>query len=217
MQDSENTVSQKNPKSNIEFLTFDDQQKLCYSGYCKLKINAIGKYLTVEPINKDFKPLSAFFKWKFVQRKNILYIFSENKIEDLILVFKTEKICKKVLLCIEKYSDNASNDEKLDQIHFCVPFVQQLKNHDILRIARNFIRLFSDKEKKKFAQVLKENELYETVFPLLPLYGNKNDNTEKLKDSLKRKRREFREDDDSDYSSPEDAENVRQQKSQKPK
>ena len=86
-----------------QLLIPDDQQRLCFAGNCKLSINTLSKYLTVDPIDEGklelittnyhflnplfaaFKPVGASFDSNYVQNKVSSNLHQHSKDVNIII------------------------------------------------------------------------------------------------------------------------------------
>uniref|UniRef100_A0A914YVU5 Uncharacterized protein n=1 Tax=Panagrolaimus superbus TaxID=310955 RepID=A0A914YVU5_9BILA len=174
--DQSSPISQEKIR-RIELLTFDKEQKVYYAGYCNIFINNALKVILVQPENegKNFKPISASFSWTFIQVKQLLWVLSDGVIDNFALVFENETDCKNIMEIIhnseipnESSSNIISESQKELYEEKCIlALLDQFYNPNIAAIVYHLIKYFNENEKQKLINLLKSENLYETLYGLI--------------------------------------------------
>uniref|UniRef100_A0A914Y5F0 Uncharacterized protein n=1 Tax=Panagrolaimus superbus TaxID=310955 RepID=A0A914Y5F0_9BILA len=165
MMTSISEIQSQTKPSGVYLLTFDDNKNISFFGKCKLRINLLSKYLTVEPIDESIKMISVSFDQLMIKQKNILSICST--VSDCALFFKDKLICKKVFNAIQrektqicKFLENEMTDIFYQQ--FFIPIIKESKkNSDLKEIVKNFMESLKTTQIQGILRILKENNLDE--------------------------------------------------------
>uniref|UniRef100_A0A914PXU6 Uncharacterized protein n=1 Tax=Panagrolaimus davidi TaxID=227884 RepID=A0A914PXU6_9BILA len=129
------TNKKRNRKYGIHLIASDINHKFQYQGFCKITINHVQSLLFVEPINEEFKLISAMFKWKFCAQK-------END------AITNEEIYQRIL------------SPMLNQI-----IENKLANAVISELLLKWINALDVQDKEAYIQMMKDANIYHIIFP----------------------------------------------------
>uniref|UniRef100_A0A914R2V1 Uncharacterized protein n=1 Tax=Panagrolaimus davidi TaxID=227884 RepID=A0A914R2V1_9BILA len=131
---SENSETHRR-KYGIHLIASDINHVFQYQGFCKITINRVQSMLFVEPINEQFKLISAMFKWKFYAQK-------END------AITNEEIYQRIL------------SPMLNQI-----IENKLTNAVISELLLKWINKLDGQNKEAYIQMMKDANIYHIIFP----------------------------------------------------
>uniref|UniRef100_A0AC35G145 Uncharacterized protein n=1 Tax=Panagrolaimus sp. PS1159 TaxID=55785 RepID=A0AC35G145_9BILA len=128
--------------------------------------------LCIEPKNEEFKLISAYFKWNFVMRKNLLFVFAEFNFLDFCLVFKNERLCQKVFNYIPSKQEEViqeTDKENMIKDRFLLPMFQKIHENsvahfEVIQLVAAWIKKFDEEAKERFKILLKECNVFEPIF-----------------------------------------------------
>uniref|UniRef100_A0A914PCP2 Uncharacterized protein n=1 Tax=Panagrolaimus davidi TaxID=227884 RepID=A0A914PCP2_9BILA len=121
------------------------------------------------------------FKCKFYSQKNILFVFGENKYQDFALVFKNEIKCKKVydLIYLKKAKDEITNEQIYRRILFQIlKQITKVANISLSELLKKWMNKLENNDKKFYYQMLKDDEIYDLIYPNDERHNEKNDQNE---------------------------------------
>uniref|UniRef100_A0A914QKB9 Uncharacterized protein n=1 Tax=Panagrolaimus davidi TaxID=227884 RepID=A0A914QKB9_9BILA len=162
----------KKGRKCIELIGFDDKNFLQHFDKCKITINCIKELLIVESFNQELDSIKALFKWEYLPKKNILFIFAENNHQSFALIFNSEKQCQKVYNIIHKNKSKSIIPKEKLYYQFLLLMIQRLANEgdkDTEKCLRKLLFQWickheKEEEKNEFKKLLKENGVYDQVF-----------------------------------------------------
>uniref|UniRef100_A0A914PU07 Uncharacterized protein n=1 Tax=Panagrolaimus davidi TaxID=227884 RepID=A0A914PU07_9BILA len=130
----EENVEKRRP-NGIHLIASDKNHIFQYQGFSKIVINQMASLLSVEPINEEFKLISAMFKWKFVAQKA----------KDVV---SNEEIYQRILapLFIEIIKNRSSNNT-------------------VFELLLKWMNKLDKTDKEFYIKNMKENEIYHFIFP----------------------------------------------------
>uniref|UniRef100_A0A914P041 Uncharacterized protein n=1 Tax=Panagrolaimus davidi TaxID=227884 RepID=A0A914P041_9BILA len=178
-------------------LAFDKNHNFQYQGFCKVVINRMNSLLCIEPKNEEFKLISAYFKWNFVMRKNLLFGFAEFNFLDFCLVFKNERLCQKVFSYIPSKQEEViqeTDKENMIKDRFLLPMFQKIHENsvahfEVIQLIAAWIRKFDEEAKEQFKILMKECKIFEPIFAEMEGLRVKEISQKVLQNPLNRKRK----------------------------
>uniref|UniRef100_A0AC34GUY7 Uncharacterized protein n=1 Tax=Panagrolaimus sp. ES5 TaxID=591445 RepID=A0AC34GUY7_9BILA len=150
----------------IHLIVKDKIDDFQFAGKCKITIDPFSQILFIEPEIEEFKLISATFKWKFVAQKNIILVFAEHNFQDFGLIFKNEKLCKKVCDILIK-KEATEGYKGLVKERFSIFMDISKIDETILKMKEKFVEWIKEnygKEKAKYIHILKQHNLYNLIF-----------------------------------------------------